>query len=586
MTTFVCAALFAILVLATFIIGGLSKSASQLKGVGYNGQYLTAVSSTAGNSGNSELRSQATRQLDAELHARKIVVTDDVHNNDQYIRELSNRVILLTKQKDDSAFQQFEAAIRKNDQPSAIYHFDQITSMANAHWMPEGRDAFVDAQAQTILDNVQPNDVKFLDKGAPSIMQVESGMLKPLLQPGMSFDWKQGDPYPLVVPYSFLPTLAGHSVDATSPSEAQISQYKQLIKQYTGATVAYCYRNDAAQNQVDATLRYNVAAKNDKDPKTNPIAIDACQPLDQAALKKAGIIGSGAQGADIKPLFPSPVQQPQTQVVQFKIVGFAPTQYSQTDAKGNPSNGNLINQFFSGVNNWGPISNIGIVPREVAAQVPLFQQDPLAGLQGGITPRQLFVDFQARTAQKDFVAQSCSVNGNVNCTTTNPWSIDTFGNIGVAVEKMVQTVSKILLWAGILLGGIASVIVMVTVSKIIADSRREIAVFLALGARRRDVIALYMGYGLILAGGAICMALGIATVGALLLSSMYNSSLSSSIIVSTGAYDAVLHASLFGVRLTWLAAVLGVLLGAYLIGMTLPLASNVRRNLVQFMRDE
>lgn len=394
-------------------------------------------------------------------------------------------------------------------------------------------------------------------------------MLEPLLAEGHTFNWQPGQPYPVLMPYSYVARIAERSFANLSPKESTAA-HAQLIRDYAGKELTYCYRNFTAMQQLSAALEHNKQAQSDKDPATKPIPIEPCQPLDQALLKKAGLIQTTSSDAP-KPLFPpAPTPPPVTRDIKVKIVGFVPT--DETDP-----NANFLVSSFKAVNTW-PTSMPALIPAEVIAQEPSLQNQSDQQL-----PPALFVESATREDQKKLLATSCSAE---DCMQPGSLFVAPFGSVRVAVEGTLDLIGQATKWVVIVIAFLAGLMVLLTISKIIADSRNEIAVFRALGARRRDIAQIYFTYGFMLAGSALVVSIALAAVGAWLFSRLFAPSVDLFLIEATGAFTLTTHTVLFGINWLWLGGISAVLLLASFMGIAIPVLLSNRKNLVNIMRDE
>lgn len=571
----VCAILFAVLLTGSFLASGISKSAQQLRSYGYNKQYLATATANFQNANLQDVRTASQTEMDKELRARKITVTDAVRQSESYQAELSRRASVRMRTESNAQRDTFIAQARRDYKPLAVYPYEVVETMTNAEGLtPTDRDPFLTRQRDQLVKRQQRSGSADSWR-PPAVQRVDQAMLASALQPGQTFDWQPGQPYPIVIPYASLPQMAGKSL-ASMPAAAQQAEYKTLIKRYTGTTLEYCYRNPAAQSQLTATLQYNLSAESDKDSKTKPLQLADCQPLDQKALQKAGIIANPSDPTSAKPFFTHPEDVPVTQIVTFKIVGFIPTaSYGENQSK--------IASLISGVNNWGSHVNPGIMPQQVYERAPFLSSDASNVAIGAGNETTVFFDFADRAAQQRFIDASCE---GMHCMKANAWHIENFGNVVVSSEKIVRTVGIILLWAAMSIGVIAALLMMSTISKLVADSRKEIAVFQALGARTRDIVQIYISYGLLLAAGTLTGALIISLTVALSISQKYSDSVGVHFAVAVGVFDQSLTVSLFGIQISWLLVIIGVLVAATVAGVLLALLFRGRRNVIEHMKDE
>ncbi len=576
-TTLVCAVLFALLLLGSFMAAGIEKSSQLVKNYGYNQHYLVTARSNLENNDLGKTQDTIKNQMDAELRLRKITVTDAVRSDASYQSELNRRSALALNQKYQTLAAQFQARILRTYKVAHVYTFNEVEAMAtnsDNRVTTKNPDPFLALQTQQVNSgsSAMNSSRDPFASWNPLIMRADSGLVRSLVQPGQTLDWRPGQPYPLLVPYSFLPQLAGKNL-TDLPTKQRVTMYRQLVQHYTGTTLTYCYRNDAAQAQLTAALQYNKTLQVAKDAATGPVATAACAPLDQTALKRVGIIPS-VQDLAARPLFVDPLSAPVTQYVQFKIVGYVPTQ--------DITSKDLLTAQITGANNWGPASQPAIMPQDVYQKIPLFENDNVPRSNGAITPATLFFDFASRTDQKRFIASGCT---GMACMQGSAWTLASFGNVGVNFESYVYHIKLILLWAAVVFGGIAALLLMTTVGKIIADSRQEIAIFQALGARQRDMAQVYLLYALLLAASALLVALALAVLAGLYIAHLGNNSVSAELTYAVGGFTSPLHANLFGVEPMWVLLIVVAGLVAALLGAGLPILMNSRRNVVRSMRE-
>jgi ABC-type antimicrobial peptide transport system permease subunit len=124
------------------------------------------------------------------------------------------------------------------------------------------------------------------------------------------------------------------------------------------------------------------------------------------------------------------------------------------------------------------------------------------------------------------------------------------------------------------------------VGKIIADSRRETAVFRALGATRFAVAQIYLTYSLFIAAFIMLLAFVVGSGTALLLSNRLSPDASVSAVLAYNAQDVHKQFTFYGLDITYVAIVLCMVVLAALLSTVLPLLTNMRRNPIRDMRDE
>jgi ABC-type antimicrobial peptide transport system permease subunit len=219
-------------------------------------------------------------------------------------------------------------------------------------------------------------------------------------------------------------------------------------------------------------------------------------------------------------------------------------------------------------------------------------------------PRTYYVDF----ANPD---QALSFMDNENCTPDfgalnvsagpgappgNPFSkcsesgkyfgLMPFGSSSLALASARAAFAKFFFIAAIVIAIIAGVIMMGTVGRIIADSRRETAVFRAIGAKRLDIAQIYLTYALML---SLLIALTSLLIGFLL--AQYANirladGLTAKALLAYNAQDLSRSFYLFAVEWRDMLYLVGFTLVAGLLSASLPLLNNARRNPIKDMRDD
>ena len=139
---------------------------------------------------------------------------------------------------------------------------------------------------------------------------------------------------------------------------------------------------------------------------------------------------------------------------------------------------------------------------------------------------------------------------------------------------------------GIIIGCIAALIMMGVIGRVIADGRRETAVFRAIGATRNDMRLVYTMYtalfSLIIVVVSVVIGLGLAVW----LDAMYAANISTQMHLAfiSAPLDETFRLLGFWPELLLVASGLVILSG--LVSMLLPLARNLARNPIKDMRDE
>ena len=133
--------------------------------------------------------------------------------------------------------------------------------------------------------------------------------------------------------------------------------------------------------------------------------------------------------------------------------------------------------------------------------------------------------------------------------------------------------------------GLAIIIIWFTVSRIIAENRKETAIYRAMGAKRRDIACIYIIYVVIVALriAIASLILGIATAFAI--ANTYGKNLTDTAATAFGTVGSAPQFSVFSLESPIIIAVVSSIFIVSLISSIQPLLRNMRRNPVQDIRD-
>jgi hypothetical protein len=187
-------------------------------------------------------------------------------------------------------------------------------------------------------------------------------------------------------------------------------------------------------------------------------------------------------------------------------------------------------------------------------------------------------------AQAFINADTCYEGNTNNCNKlwtsslygSNYLLINSFGNFIASIARIALPITLIL----------AIVIIWITMARVITDSRRETAVFRALGAKRGDIIGVYLLYSLMVALWIVFIALLIGAAGAMLIEVLYGPQVTNYAKVAYGVFDQLQPFTFIGFNVSLLGLVIAAILIISIIAVLPPLLRNIRRNPIRDMRDE
>jgi len=134
--------------------------------------------------------------------------------------------------------------------------------------------------------------------------------------------------------------------------------------------------------------------------------------------------------------------------------------------------------------------------------------------------------------------------------------------------------------------GLATVIIWFTISRIMAENRRETAVYRAMGAKRSDVAAIYILYVLLVGSWIALVSLTLGIAAAYAIDYFYGRVLTDIAVTAFGIVDDAPTFSLFNVQTPLLLIIISSIFIICIVASLQPLWRNVRRNPILDMRDD
>ncbi|HYH75450.1 MAG TPA: ABC transporter permease, partial [Candidatus Saccharimonadales bacterium] len=233
-----------------------------------------------------------------------------------------------------------------------------------------------------------------------------------------------------------------------------------------------------------------------------------------------------------------------------------------------------------------------VADRPVAAN--LFPAVPTAGGQAPM----YYSEFATADRARDFIKQEgCAPDfSQMTGPGDNPYEdcekqdqlfmLDAYGSNSLGLDSAKRGFSKFFSIAGLVVAAIACIIMMGTVGKMIADSRRETAVFRAIGAKKLDIAQIYILYTIFVSVLIVAFAVLLGFIGALLASAQWSQEITIQALLAYNSQDldkAFKLYSFYGPDMLYL---LGIAVTAGLLSALFPLIRNLRRNPMRDMRDD
>lgn len=161
-----------------------------------------------------------------------------------------------------------------------------------------------------------------------------------------------------------------------------------------------------------------------------------------------------------------------------------------------------------------------------------------------------------------------------------------YGSNYLILDEIGKLFNKIATIAFPAVLGLAAIIIWFTISRIMAENRKETAVYRAMGAKRKDVTAIYVVYVLLVALQIAVLSIVLGVAGAFAVDYFYGTPLTDTAVAAFGIIDDAPKFSLFSFESPLLLAIVGSIFVVSLIASIQPLIRNVMRSPIRDMRDD
>lgn len=398
---------------------------------------------------------------------------------------------------------------------------------------------------------------------------------------------------PVFISYNDAAVLLGKKPLPTTASPQQhIERIRELRNEASNITIQVCYRNNASSHLIQQALDQQRTAankpKNEFDVKPSiEYALPAADSCDGAIVKKDNRSASEKMADEklqkFNQQFSTENITPQQAKLTYRVVGLLPDTAYGDDLKSKLAgalNANMPSRW--------------IIPKQTfeagAAKtyLPNILTTERQELSGGLSDTTIYEFIDAEHARAFYHATMCNVQPKDKDLCVDGVSNFTrpFGSNSLVIEELQQQLTPILWYSLLGVIGVAAFILMLTISRTVADSRKESAIFRALGATRLDIAQIYVMYTLLLAGLIALFAIAAGLIGAGVIDVLYSAGFSTAAryIIMPRDLNTTFQLFTFDPLIIALAAV--SIVAAALIGSILPLVRNTRRNPMKDMRDE
>lgn len=437
-----------------------------------------------------------------------------------------------------------------------------------------------------------------------------SSMDRELMQPfvlvGQSLDVGNDGSVPTIAPASVAEEILGlKKLPSSATAQQKLERLQDLRTRIAGKSTQLCYRNGTSASLVSQTLdqqKEMEAKKNTKDYVKPTLQYQLpATPCGAVTIKSDTRTADEKKTADNQKVFDKQFGayiEPEQGIISIRIVGMSPDISYDASMTATSILSSLLNSSMGG--RWFS-PNEAITGNAIAATIQ--GSDVTTASRDNSV---YYAEFSSLKAMKDFVSQqTCDaselvsvpggqaapmMDGNAYtkaCAEKQKvYMTMPYGNSSGAIEEFRSGIWQVARIAIVAVVTIAAIIMMGNVGKIIADSRRETAVFRALGAKGTDIDQIYLTYTLLVSGFAAIAAVVLGFVAAMYVNARYSADLSVAAVLAYGAQDVHKQFLLFGFNAQYIGIICGAVIVAGIFGAVFPLIANNRRNPIRDMRDD
>ena len=494
------------------------------------------------------------------------------------------------------------------------FSIQSIAANGMLNYMERGIESFDDKRQQ----NNQPTPLEEFKQQFGSITTIDQSLLGGYLLAGAS---AKPNEIPLIIRYQDAEALLGlKPLDKNASNDTQLARLKELRQKAGQLTFSACYRNPASQELLQtAKQQIQAAANQAKKPSADYVKPDREYAMPSADSCAAPAVVKDNRSAEAKrteanqrqfdQTFGSAQPEPAQAKFTFRVVGLMPDgiEAAQSDI------GSFLQQFLS-----TRLSYTWIMPRgsmTTAAQTALESTIQTANNdQGGANRDETLAiyEFSDPNKARSYLAAASCGEGNSGGTEITDLSAQpepaeasktqksnksiclphyvvfaspTGSNSLVSYDAM-ERLKPIIMWTFIGVTIIAAFILLIIISRTIADSRKESAVFRALGATRLDISQIYFVYTMIV---ALLTALFSVTAGLIVVyiaDNVFASQITATLRIAMTPKDLATTFHFWTIDWIVIGAVALSIIAAAVLACLIPLIRNTRRNPIKDMRDE
>lgn len=633
-TVIISSLLFALAVFALAVMHGTFSSIKAFNSEGLSNHYLVAGATASqpyqiyadANVVASVEKAQAAQIAKKKVEAKRLGIEYDPKTEKPWVEAQDiygsgTKTNIITNTEAPEVVQIVEAAMRAMPE----YDYTAFTKTVTAHgataaYRMSATNMYGVSGAQKYLkvltDGQEPYDKTAMSdpyqaKGFNTlslspVRTAPNALLQPFLLKGQSLAVDKSGAIPVFVPFSVAEeSMKLKALSKKATSADKLARIQQVRSGVAGTVITICYRNDSSNELLQTAITQKEVDEQNKGKKDYKRP-DLMYGLPKTACGEVPIIRdvrtadqkrTDAKQLEFDRIFGKVV--PTQHTLTVRVVGIMPDTADMYS--------NSISSILSGVLS----SSLGsgwIVPEQATAAVqskdlvkPIDEQP--------VSTVTYLAELPNAKAQATFIkTESCDLDGVANVVTvpgmgamvagdpakTSPicakqqkyFLYSSFGNNAAAVHDVERGFMRGFQIALLVIALLSSLVLMGVIGRIIADGRRETAVFRAIGATRLDMSFVYVLYTFFVASMVVVASFALGFAGAYLFSSHFSPLFTPNALLVFNSMDTTKKFVFFGIDTVRLLYVAGIVYLAAFAGMLLPLLINLRRSPLRDMRDE
>lgn len=494
------------------------------------------------------------------------------------------------------------------------FSIQSIAANGMLNYMEQGIESFDDKRQQ----NNQPTPLEEFKQQFSNITAIDQSLLGGYLLAGAS---AKPNEIPLIIRYQDAEALLGlKPLDKNASNDTQLARLKELRQKAGQLTFSACYRNPASQELLQtAKQQIQAAANQAKKPSADYVKPDREYAMPSADSCAAPAVVKDNRSAEAKrteanqryfdQTFGSAQPEPAQAKFTFRVVGLMPDgiEAAQSDI------GSFLQQFLS-----TRLAYTWIMPRgsmTTAAQTALESTIQTANNdQGGANRDETLAIYEfsdPNKARSYLAAASCDEGASggtgdtdlfaqpepVEASKTQKFNksiclphyvvfASPTGSNSLVNYDAMERLKPIIMWTFIGVTIIAAFILLIIISRTIADSRKESAVFRALGATRLDISQIYFVYTMIVALLTALFSIAAGLIVVYIADNLLASQITATLRIAMTPKDLATTFHFWTIDWAIIGAVALSIIAAAVLACLIPLIRNTRRNPIKDMRDE